>query len=150
MRAATCLLDFLMKKPRLSFDPTYHELVQALEGPAWRPMFNPARECVAQECAKIEAEGGLVLNRLWTPVKSTHKKGVMSSAIMALLCFNLLGLTLLTTFCSEWLHTESLWMTVPAVFITGALGSGAGFLLMVFLFDFIFEHNRKHPTDSTK
>ena len=137
-----------MKLPKLSFEPTYHELVQALEGPSWRPLFNPVRECVQQERAKIEAEGGRVLNRLWTPVKTERKrKGVLSTGILALFCFNFLGLTLLTAFCPEWLHTQSLWVTVPAVFAAGALAALAGFLLMVFFFDFIFEHNRKHPTE---
>jgi hypothetical protein len=47
----------------LSFAPRYHELTQPEAFAIWVPMYNPKRECVAQERQRIEAEGFQVETR---------------------------------------------------------------------------------------
>jgi hypothetical protein len=47
----------------LSFAPRYHELISVGAGAIWMPMYNPDRECVAEERQRIEAEGFQVETR---------------------------------------------------------------------------------------
>ena len=138
----------------LSFTPRYHELTHPDASAIWTPMYNPNRECVAEERKRIEAEGFQVetraekLEHLFEPARNSAGEklkraraelvdGVKLAALALLVVLGaffflsyVFGTLAARWFYPTWFATLS-WLPATAmVYGVGALAAGPALFVL--------------------